>query len=69
MITGTAYHIMQAVLLFLLFSSKNKTHCNSIITKDYKFYLAFENSLCVDYISEKFWRAMSWDLVPIVLGE
>ncbi|KAM4641733.1 3-galactosyl-N-acetylglucosaminide 4-alpha-L-fucosyltransferase FUT3-like [Discoglossus pictus] len=36
---------------------------------EYKFYLAFENSIYKDYISEKFWRNAleSWT-VPIVLG-
>jgi len=29
--------------------------CCDILGKDYKFYLAFENSNCLDYISEKFW--------------
>ena len=35
----------------------------------HKFYLAFENSLCVDYITEKYWRnSLERGLVPIVLG-
>ena len=35
----------------------------------HKFYLAFENSLCVDYITEKYWRnSHERGLVPIVLG-
>ena len=29
--------------------------CTSII-KQYKFFLAFENALCEDYITEKYWR-------------
>ena len=37
--------------------------------KTHKFYLAFENSFCPDYITEKVWsRMMSKDIVPIVLG-
>ena len=38
---------------------------------DYYFYLAFENSRCNSYITEKFWKIISDDehrLVPIVLG-
>ena len=35
----------------------------------YKFYLAFENSLCEDYITEKYWEhGLENGLVPIVLG-
>ena len=34
----------------------------------YKFYLAFENSLCDDYISEKLWKVTHLDVVPVVLG-
>lgn len=37
--------------------------------KQYKFYLAFENSECRDYITEKPWRhALSEGAVPIVYG-
>ena len=35
----------------------------------HKFYLAIENSLCLDYITEKYWRnSLEQGLVPIVLG-
>jgi len=34
----------------------------------YKFYLAFENSLCPDYVTEKFYRALDKEVVPIVYG-
>ena len=46
--------------------------CNRACMKRYfqshKFYLAFENSLCTDYITEKVWSRMSRRIVPIVLG-
>ncbi|KAF6032744.1 FucTA [Bugula neritina] len=37
---------------------------------NFHFYLAFENSLCEDYITEKFWKILEGpDLViPIVMG-
>ena len=42
--------------------------CDQKINKKYKFYLAFENSLCSDYITEKVWRRLNGEIVPIVLG-
>jgi hypothetical protein len=32
------------------------------------FYLSFESQTCTDYISEKFWRALYYGMIPIVLG-
>jgi hypothetical protein len=32
-----------------------------------KFYLAFENSLCEDYVTEKIWKVMKAN-VPIIMG-
>lgn len=35
----------------------------------YKFYLSFENSNCVDYITEKFFlNALEHNVIPIVMG-
>ena len=36
----------------------------------YWFYLAYENSLCRDYITEKFWKIIASDslTIPVVLG-
>ncbi|XP_076658267.1 alpha-(1,3)-fucosyltransferase C isoform X2 [Halictus rubicundus] len=35
---------------------------------NYFFYLSFENSLCEDYVTEKLYKALRYDLVPIVYG-
>ncbi|CAG5122762.1 unnamed protein product [Candidula unifasciata] len=43
--------------------------CLEMISRDYKFYLAFENANCVDYITEKFFKnALSRNVVPVVFG-
>ena len=34
----------------------------------YYFYLAFENSNCQDYITEKLWRILDSNIVPVVMG-
>ncbi len=34
----------------------------------YKFYFSFENSICEDYVTEKFFEIMNHDIVPVVYG-
>lgn len=47
---------------------QNSTKCYEDIERDYFFYLSFENSLCKDYVTEKFFSILNYDLVPITFG-
>ncbi|XP_041450757.1 glycoprotein 3-alpha-L-fucosyltransferase A-like [Drosophila obscura] len=43
--------------------------CFKLLENDYKFYLAFENSNCIDYITEKYLvNALDRGVLPIVMG-
>ena len=45
----------------------NSPGCDKILD-DYKFYISAENSLCPDYVTEKFYRALGSGAVPVVYG-
>ncbi|XP_031550861.1 alpha-(1,3)-fucosyltransferase 6-like [Actinia tenebrosa] len=36
--------------------------------KRFKFLLAFENSFCTDYVTEKYWFCLEMGIVPVVMG-
>lgn len=42
-------------------------NCTLAVERDYKFYLSFENTLCKDYVTEKFYSRVSKSVV-IVMG-
>lgn len=48
--------------------SRDGGGCLPAISHQYKFYLSFENSLCNDYITEKLFIVMQYDIVPVVFG-
>lgn len=44
------------------------SNLDKLMERDYNFYLSFENSICVDYVTEKFYNALLFNTVPIVYG-
>ena len=48
--------------------AKDDEGCDTLLKDNYKFYLAFENSLCRGYMTEKVFRAYEAEVVPVVLG-
>jgi len=43
--------------------------CFSMLQNRYKFYLSFENSVCKDYVTEKFYRnALLHNMLPVVIN-
>ena len=47
---------------------KLQESCFASSGSHYWFYLAFENSNCPDYITEKLWRILDSNIVPVVMG-
>ena len=41
---------------------------SKMLNEQYRFYLAFENTLCEEYTTEKLYKALSLAIIPVVLG-
>lgn len=39
-----------------------------LLQSSHYFYLAFENSLCAEYITEKTWRTLDYNIVPVIMA-
>ena len=42
--------------------------CDQMLDTTYKFYFAFENNLCNDYLTEKLYRTISYFALPVILS-
>ena len=42
--------------------------CREMVGFKYKFYFAYENSFCKDYITEKFFLMLKYDVIVVVFG-
>ena len=49
-------------------SQTSQSHCYDMLERDYKFYLAFENSFCGGYVTEKFFDILQRRIIPVVMG-
>ena len=50
--------------------AKGDSKCEAKLHSQYRFYLSFENSMCSEYITEKFWSRLASPsmFVPVALG-
>lgn len=44
------------------------TDCREFAKNNYKFFFSFENSLCKDYVTEKFFLILKSNIIPVVRG-
>eukprot|EP00095_Tigriopus_kingsejongensis_P008950 maker-scaffold199_size265817-snap-gene-1.57 protein:Tk08950 transcript:maker-scaffold199_size265817-snap-gene-1.57-mRNA-1 annotation:"hypothetical protein DAPPUDRAFT_60476" len=49
-------------------SPKEEGNCMTMVDQDYKFYLSFENSLSLDYVTEKLFKVMVLNVIPVTFN-
>ena len=61
---------MQKYVAVDIFGRCGKRFTSDVATlvKEYKFFLSFENSLCPDYVTEKFFRYFGLNVIQVVRG-
>ena len=42
--------------------------CNELVGRTNKMYLAFENAICKDYVTEKFFKMLQYNIIPVVFN-
>ena len=57
----------QSYDLFVL-GTRHGNDCFANLSMNHLFYMAFENSICDDYATEKFHRSLLYPVVPVVMG-
>ena len=48
--------------------SRHADDCFAEMSERHLFYIAFENSICDEYLTEKFYRTLNYPVIPIVMG-
>ncbi|KHN84318.1 Alpha-(1,3)-fucosyltransferase C [Toxocara canis] len=46
---------------------KRNEECEQKMAAEYYFFIAAENCICKDYVTEKYWDRYGWPIVPIVM--